>query len=98
MLLALSSPDGRATPLELRAFAEFDLRNRLLAVPGVAQVVAIGGELPQYQVNVRQDLLALHGLSIAEVVEAARAAHGTAAAGYLPSVEHMDGVRSGCVA
>lgn len=90
MLLALSSPDGRATPLELRAFAEFDLRNRLLAVPGVAQVVAIGGELPQYQVNVRQDLLALHGLSIAEVVEAARAAHGTAAAGYLPSVEHME--------
>src|SRR5690606_10225097 len=61
MLLALSSPEGEVDPLELRAFAEFDLRNRLLAVPGVAQVVAIGGKLPEYQVNVRSDRLLLYG-------------------------------------
>lgn len=90
MLLALSSPDGVVSPLELRAFAEFDLRNKLLAVPGVAQVVAIGGELPQYQVKVRQDLLALYGLTVADVVEAARGAHSTASAGYLPDVEHLE--------
>mgnify|MGYP001313213745 CR=1 FL=1 len=86
MLLAISSPDGSVGPLELRSFAEFDLRNRILAVPGVAQVVAIGGELPQYQVNVRQDMLALYGLTIDEVAEAARGAHSTASAGYLPNV------------
>jgi len=86
MLLALSAPEGRATPLEVRAWAEFTLRNRLLAVPGVAQVVAIGGELPQYQVEVRQDRLALHGIAIDEVVDAARGAHSTATAGYLANV------------
>jgi hypothetical protein len=53
MLLALSSPDGAVSPLDLRAYAEFDLRNKLLGVPGVSQVVAIGGELPEYQVNVQ---------------------------------------------
>jgi HME family heavy-metal exporter len=90
MLMALSSPGGEVSPLELRSFAEFDLRNKLLAVPGVAQVVAIGGELPQYQVNVRQDLLALYGLTIADVVEAARGAHSTASAGYLPNVENLE--------
>jgi len=90
MLMALSSPDGTVSPLELRSFAEFDLRNKILAVPGVAQVVAIGGELPQYQVKVRQDLLALYGLTIAEVVEAARGAHSTASAGYLPNVENLE--------
>ena len=90
MLLALSSPDAKATPLELRAWAEFTLRNRLLAVPGVAQVVAIGGELPQYQVEVRQDRLALHGVGIDEVVEAARGAHSTATAGYLADVGHEE--------
>lgn len=90
MLLALSSPDGAVAPIELRAFAEFDLRNRILAVPGVSQVVAIGGELPQYQVKVRQDQLALYGLTIDDVVEAARGAHGTASAGYLPSVESLE--------
>ena len=55
MLLAASSPDGSVAPMELRAYAEFDLRNKLLAIPGVAQVSVIGGELPEYQVLVDQE-------------------------------------------
>ena len=90
MLVALSSPGGEVGPLELRSFAEFELRNRVLSVPGVAQVVAIGGELPQYQINVRQDALALYGLTIADVVQAARGAHSTASAGYVPNVENQE--------
>jgi len=90
MILALSSPDGQVGPLELRAFAEFDLRPTLMGVPGVAQVVAIGGELPEYQVHVRQQDLLLHGVSIDEVVHAAREAHSTASAGYLADVEHRE--------
>jgi HME family heavy-metal exporter len=90
MLLALSAPDGATSDLDLRAFAEFDLRNRLLAVPGVAQVVAIGGELPEYQVNVSQERLLLYGLTVHDVVEAARGAHSTASAGYLPNVERQE--------
>lgn len=90
MLMALSSPDGSHTPLQLRSFAEFELRNKILAVPGVAQVVAIGGELPQYQINVRQDNLALFGLTVSDVVEATRGAHSTASAGYLPNVDNQE--------
>lgn len=90
MLMALSSPDGSVSPLEMRSFAEFDLRNKILAVPGVAQVVAIGGELPQYQINVKQEQLALYGLTISDVVEAARNAHSTASAGYVPNWENQE--------
>lgn len=90
MLLAVSSPDGSVNDLDLRAYAEFDLRNKLLAVPGVAQVSAIGGELPEYQVNVKQDRLALYGLTIQDVTEATRAAHSTASAGYLAEVERQE--------
>ena len=90
MLIALSSPDGSVSPLELRSFAEFDLRNKLLAVSGVAQVVALGGELPQYQVDVKQELLALYGLSMRDVVDAARNAHSVASAGYLPNISHQE--------
>ncbi|MDX2131288.1 MAG: efflux RND transporter permease subunit [Planctomycetota bacterium] len=90
MLLAVSSPDGSVSDLDLRAYAEFDLRNKLLAIPGVSQVAAIGGELPEYQVNVRQDRLALHGLTVADVVEAARGAHSTASAGYLADVDRAE--------
>lgn len=90
MLLSLSSPDGRASPLALRAFAEFELRSHLLAVPGIAQVVAIGGELPEYQINCRQDRLRLHGLTVEDVVGAARQAHTTASAGYLADVGGLE--------
>lgn len=85
MLLSVSGDE--ATPLQLRAWAEFELRNRLLAVNGVADVVAIGGELPEFQVHVDPNRLALYEMSAHEVVEAARQAHATASAGYLPDVQ-----------
>ena len=90
MLLSLSSPDGSRTPMEVRAYAEFDLRNHLLAVPGVAQIAVIGGELPEYQVLVRQERLRLFDLTIDEVVTAARGAHSTAGAGYLPDTGGLE--------
>ena len=90
MLLAVSSPDGSRSPLELRGYAEFDLRNKLLAIPGVAQVSVIGGELPEYQVLVQQDKLRLYGLTVEDVARAAEAAHSTLSAGYLPDVDNLE--------
>ena len=87
MLLSLSSPGGEATPMELRSFAEFDLRTRLLSVPGVTQVVAIGGELPEYQVLLHPENLLLYRMTFADVAAATREAHSVASAGYLPNVE-----------
>ncbi|MBK8207587.1 MAG: efflux RND transporter permease subunit [Planctomycetes bacterium] len=87
MLLSVSPADDSVTALELRGWAEFELRNKILAVGGISEVVVIGGELPEYQVHADQGRLALYGLTIQEVVEAARKAHATASAGYLPNVE-----------
>ncbi|MBK8913025.1 MAG: efflux RND transporter permease subunit [Phycisphaerales bacterium] len=90
MLLTVSSPDGSVSNLDLRAYAEFDLRNKLLAIPGIAQVSVIGGELPEYQVLVEQEWLRLFELTIDDVVDAARAAHSTLSAGYLPDVDSLE--------
>ncbi len=90
MLLALRSKGDAVSPLDLRTYAEFDLRPRLLAVSGIAQVSVIGGELPQYQIEVRPERLTLHGISIDEVVSAASEAHSTAGAGYLANVDHLE--------
>ncbi len=87
MLISVSSPGGEVSDLELRGFSEFDLRNQLLGIPGITQVVSIGGELPEYQVNVKQDRLLLYGLTIKDVEDAARDAHSIASAGYLTNVE-----------
>ena len=90
MLLSVSSPTGAVTPRDVRSYAEFDLRNRLLAVPGIAQVVAIGGELAEYQVLVQTDALRQFELTMGDVVAATRAAHTTAGAGYLPDVDGLE--------
>lgn len=90
MLLAVSSPEGVKSDLEIRAFAEFELRTKLLSVAGVAQVAVIGGELPEYQVVVDQDKLRLYELTIADVAEAAGASHSTLSAGYLPDVDSLE--------
>ncbi len=90
MLISLSSDDGSASPMDIRSYAEFELRNKILAIPGVAQVVAIGGELPEYQVNVDQERLRLFDLTISDVVEAARGAHSTATGGYLTDAGNLE--------
>ncbi|MHC4377458.1 MAG: efflux RND transporter permease subunit [Planctomycetota bacterium] len=90
MLLAVSSPDGSVSPRDLRSYAEFDLRRKLLAIPGVAQVAVIGGELAEYQVVVKQERLQLYGLTLADVARAAGAAHSTLSAGYLTDVDSLE--------
>ncbi len=90
MLLAVSAPGGEVSDLDLRAYAEFNLRKKLLAIPGIAQVSVIGGELPEYQVLVEQEKLRLYELTVHDVVRAADESHSTLSAGYLPDVGGLE--------
>ncbi|SMH61567.1 efflux RND transporter permease subunit [Azospirillum agricola] len=60
MLLAMSG-DG-VSPMEVRELADWVVRPRLLAIPGVSQVIPIGGEIKQYRVA--PDPARLHDLEI----------------------------------
>lgn len=79
MLVGLTGEGG--SPMDLRAAADWTIRKRLLAVPGVAQVVPIGGEVKQYQVHVRPERLRAYDVALHDVLVAAEAASATASGG-----------------
>jgi HME family heavy-metal exporter len=69
MLVALTS-DGRASPMEVREIADFTARPQLLAIPGVAQVIPIGGEVRQYRVTPNPALMQALAISLAQLEQA----------------------------
>ncbi|WP_392408691.1 efflux RND transporter permease subunit [Chlorogloeopsis fritschii] len=89
----ISSPIGtvvqyafttETTPMmEVRRLVDRDITNRLLAVPGVSQVIAYGGDVRQYQVLVDPAQLKAFNVTLEEVTAAATGANVNAAGGFL---------------
>ncbi len=93
VLLPLSSSAGtalivgvtstRLSAMQLRTLADWTLKPQLLSVPGVSDVNVNGGELRQLQIQINPPALARYGLSLQDVVAAARRATGFAGAGFV---------------
>ncbi|MBE6436262.1 MAG: efflux RND transporter permease subunit [Akkermansiaceae bacterium] len=85
MLIALQG-DKSVNPLDIRRLGEFELRNRLLAIPGVGQVTVLGGRLPEYQVTYDPDKLQQVGVSFEDLKNTVKNAQSSIPAGYLENV------------
>ncbi|OHC45824.1 MAG: multidrug transporter AcrB [Rhodobacteraceae bacterium GWE1_64_9] len=69
MLIAVTGPDT-VTPMELRELADFTIRPRLLTIPGVANVIPIGGEVRQYRVSPNPAAMRAFGVTYEDVESA----------------------------
>jgi CzcA family heavy metal efflux pump len=78
--IALTSKE--ASPMELRRTAETTVRRSLLAIPGISQVVPIGGDVREFQVELDPEALSEARLSTSEVVSALEKASASPAAGF----------------
>lgn len=69
--------------MDLRTVADWTLKPRLLAVPGVGSVGVFGGEVRQLQVQFLPDRLVKYNLSLNDVVAAAQKATAVMGAGFV---------------
>src|SRR5262249_58472916 len=78
---------GRAgnpgSPRELRDRAEWPLRPRLLAVPGVADVIIYGGEVRQLRVTTTPERLWSAGVTLEDLLAATAGADAATGSGFL---------------
>ncbi|MBK1828237.1 efflux RND transporter permease subunit [Haloferula rosea] len=83
MLIGMHSEDGSVSPRDLRYEADWAVRQRLQAIPGVAEVLAMGGGVKQVQIQPDPERMLAHGISFAELREAAAEAVRNSTGGFL---------------
>src|SRR5687767_7648739 len=81
-VLFIDLESDRHSPMEVRTIAETVVRRRLLAVPGVSQVIATGGEQKQYEVVLDPARLVARQVTLQDVEQALTAANRNATAGF----------------
>ena len=82
-VIGMTSTTGETSPIELRTIADWVLRQRLLTIPGIAQVVTMGGGRLQYQVLVNPASLVKYDVTLHDVEAALERSNANATGGYL---------------
>ena len=79
----LEAEPGAADLMTLRDLAEFEVNNRLVAVPGVAAVERLGGYLRQFQVQLDPERMSARRISLDEVLHAVQESNLNASGGII---------------
>lgn len=82
-LLGLSAEDESISPLELRTVADWTIRPRLLSVPGVAQIIAIGGGVKQFQILLSAEKIQKYRLSLDDIEKSLTKLSKNTTGGYI---------------
>lgn len=77
------SPDDSLTAMDLRTLADWTIRPRLLSIPGISQIVVMGGELKQYQILVSIVKLQNRGMSIEDFKDALKSISENTTGGFI---------------
>jgi cobalt-zinc-cadmium resistance protein CzcA len=74
---------GKRTRQELREIQDWLIRFNLQSVPGITEVLSLGGEVKQYEVRIHPSALLRFNFSLKEVVDAVKANNSNVGAQYI---------------
>ncbi len=83
LLIALPADPDKVSPMQVREYADWVVRPRLLTLPGVAQVTPIGGEVKQYRVELKASQLQALGIEREKLETALRDFGSNTSGGFL---------------
>ncbi len=85
LLIAVPADPAKVSPMLVREYADWIMRPRLLTIPGVAQVIPIGGEVRQYRVEIRPAQLQALGIEREKLEAALRDFGANTSGGFIES-------------
>ncbi len=83
MLVGLRSTDGKVPPMEVRSLADWTVRKRLQSIPGIAEILNMGGGVKQVQIQPDPQRMAAQNVTFEELETAAREAASTSTGGFI---------------
>ena len=83
LLIGVKSRDGKTPPMDLRTLADWTIRMRLQSIPGVAEVLNMGGGVKQAQVQPDPWRMQANGVTIEELEQAVREAAMNSTGGFI---------------
>lgn len=83
MQIAIPVDTANVSLMDVREYADWTLRPRLMAIPGVAQVIPIGGEVRQFQVQPNTTRMAELGITHEQLEAALKGFASNTSGGFL---------------